>query len=112
MIYMEFQEHTIAASGVKIIMLENDQEIGHAFVYVLKNDLHEQPFAFLEDVMMAESQRGRGLGKLLVEKAVATAKARGCYKLVGTSRYSRETVHKFYEKLGFKDCGKEFRMDF
>lgn len=109
---MEFQEQEFLATGIKIIMLENGQEIGHAFVYILKNDLHEKTFAFLEDVMISEGQRGRGLGKLLVEKAVAVAKSRGCYKLVGTSRYSRETVHKFYEKLNFKDCGKEFRIDF
>jgi GNAT superfamily N-acetyltransferase len=51
------------------------------------------------------------LGGELVKAVVAEAKRLGCYKLIGTSRAERASVHAWYKNLGFKDYGKEFRMD-
>ncbi len=97
--------------AVKIIAEENGVRLGRAYLYVIFNDLHPEPFG-LFDVKVEENQRGQGLGTKLVESVIAEAKERGCYKLVGTSRYSRPKVHEWYLNLGFKDYGKEFRMDF
>ena len=43
---------------------------------------------------------------------IEEAKNQGCYKLICTSRNSKPRVHSLYEKIGFKDWGKEFRIDF
>jgi len=75
------------------------------------NSLHEAPFGLLEDVYVDESVRGSGLGTEIVNAVVTEAKGRGCYKLVATSRYARPKVHELYVRLGFKDHGKEFRID-
>lgn len=104
------QEQVPDIYGVKFVAKDNGKEVGRTFLYVLKNDLHEEPFGFLEDVFVDESYRGKGLGKQLVQAAVAEAKKFRCYKLICTSRYSGD-AHEFYKKLGFKDHGKEFRMD-
>lgn len=74
--------------------------------------MHELPFGFMEDVFIDESQRGQGLGSKLVEIVIEGARKRGCYKLICTSRYVKPKVHELYERLGFRDHGKEFRMDF
>jgi len=47
-----------------------------------------------------------------VKRVVAEAKRRRCYKLIATSRYARNRVHALYDRLGFKDHGREFRIDF
>ena len=52
------------------------------------NSLHPQPFGLLEDVYVDEASRGHGLGTEIVTAVIAEAKARGCYKLVATSRRS------------------------
>lgn len=101
-----------SASGIKFTAQEDGRAIGRAFLYILKNDLHKEPFGFLEDVFVQEDYRGRGIGKSLVRSAISEARALGCYKLICTSRTEKPQVHKFYETLGFKDCGKEFRIDF
>lgn len=98
--------------AVKITVEENGQVLGRAYLYLIKNDLHPEPYGLLEDVFVEEAARGRGLGTALVRAVVEEAKAQGCYKLVGTSRYERESVHKMYLGLGFKDYGKEFKMLF
>jgi GNAT superfamily N-acetyltransferase len=95
----------------KISLEEHGQEIGHGYLYLIKNDLHEQPYGFMEDVFVEDSFRGKGVGMQIVQALITEAKVQGCYKLIGTSRNARAKVHEFYKKLGFTDYGKEFRME-
>lgn len=99
--------------GIKLFIEENGQEVGRAYLYLIYNDLHPGvPYGLLEDVFVNESERGKGTGTKLVQAVIEEAKARGCYKLVATSRNERESVHELYKKLGFNNYGLEFRMDF
>lgn len=108
---MNIEKQSVSASGIKLFAMENGQIIGRAYLYILKNDLHPEPFGFMEDVFVEEQYRKHGIGKQLVEVLIAEAKIQGCYKLIGTSRSERPQVHEFYKKFGFQDYGKEFRMD-
>ncbi len=109
---MDKKKTTLSAEGVKITVTDAGKELGRATLYLMKNDLHDQPFGLLEDVFIDEATRGQGLGSELVQDIIAEAKDRGCYKIIATSRYARSKVHELYEKLGFTDHGKEFRIDF
>ncbi len=95
-----------------MFMEDDGREIGRAYLYILKNDLHDRPFGFMEDVFVEEEYRSQGLGAKMIEELIKTAKENDCYKLIGTSRNERPKVHALYSRLGFKDWGKEFRMDF
>src|SRR3989344_1518189 len=97
--------------AIKVTAEENGEILGRAFLYVMWNDLHEEPFGFLEDVFVEEKTRGKGVGTKLVNAAIAEAKKQKCYKIICTSRYTSAKVHDLYMKLSFKDHGKEFRID-
>jgi GNAT superfamily N-acetyltransferase len=101
----------VLASGVRFSVIHDGVEVGRAYLYLLKNDLHETPFGFLEDVFVEEGHRGSGIASALLSQVIHTARLRGCYKIVATSRHSRERVHSLYRSLGFKEYGHEFRMD-
>ncbi|MGB9675378.1 MAG: GNAT family N-acetyltransferase [Candidatus Nanoarchaeia archaeon] len=107
----KFKENEIKTNGIKIFVEKDGKEIGRCFLYFIKNDLHEKPYVLLEDVFVEENYRGEKIGTNLVKKALERAKSMGCYKIIATSRFERENVHKFYERLGFKKYGFEFRMD-
>jgi len=109
---MEIKSKNITGKGVKFYIKEGGKEIARAYLYLLTNDLHKEPFGLMEDVFVDESLRGQGIGTQLVNKVVEEAKKKKCYKLICTSRYQKPEVHRLYEKLGFKDHGKEFRIDF
>lgn len=109
---MKVNTKTVTAEGIKFSLAESDQEIARAYLYLMHNDLHKEPFGLLEDVYVAESHRGKGLGTKLVKKAIATAQEKRCYKLIATSRTSRSKVHQLYRRLGFQERGLEFRIDF
>ncbi len=107
---MEINREKIKTDGIKFAVEKDGKVVGYAYLYLIYNGLHSEPYGFLEDVFIEEAYRGQGIGGELVKEAVAEAKARGCYKIIGTSRHSRTEVHEFYKKLGFEDYGKEFRM--
>ncbi|MEI6597220.1 MAG: GNAT family N-acetyltransferase [bacterium] len=109
---MNIQQKKFNTGGIKLFIEDNGKEIAHAYLYILKNDLHKQPFGFMEDVFVDENYRSQGLGTKLVEELIKVAKENNCYKLIGTSRHEREKVHSWYLSFDFKDRGKEFRMDF
>ena len=106
-------ETTITTTGYRISYVEEGEELGHAYVYLLKNDLHGEPYALLEDVFVEREHRGRGIGGWLHEQVLQKARASGCYKLIATSRDdgTRDMVHAWYEGLGYRKYGLEFRMD-
>ncbi len=100
----------INSTAIRISLAEERKELGRAYLYVIKNDLHQSPYGLMEDVFVEELERGRGLGRELVGLVAEEAKKQGCYKLICTSRSSNEKVHELYKKLGFSEHGKEFRM--
>jgi GNAT superfamily N-acetyltransferase len=57
--------------------------------------------AQIEAVRVAASQRGRGLGRTMIEWAVAQARAAGCGVVQLTSDKRRPDAIRFYESMGF-----------
>jgi GNAT superfamily N-acetyltransferase len=108
---MKLEFEIIDTKGIKISLKENSEEVGRCFIYLIKNELHEKPYALLEDVFVKEDYRGKGFGSFLVKEAIKKAKELGCYKIIATSRFERTYVHKFYKSLGFKNWGYEFRLN-
>ena len=98
--------------GYKYEAIDNNIIIGRATLYILTNELHARPFGLLEDVYVEENSRSGGIGTILTEHVIKQAQLKDCYKLICTSRYSKPKVHKLYERVGFNDHGKEFRIDF
>jgi ribosomal protein S18 acetylase RimI-like enzyme len=57
--------------------------------------------AWIEDVVVDESARGRKVGELLTVAAIDEARRRGAKSVDLTSRPSRQAAHRLYDKTGF-----------
>jgi ribosomal protein S18 acetylase RimI-like enzyme len=57
--------------------------------------------AWIEDVVVDEPCRRRGIGEALVWAAIARASQRGAKTVDLTSRMSRQQAHRLYRRLGF-----------
>lgn len=108
---MKIQKRKINTQGIKFYIKEKNKEIARAYLYVLKNDLHEKPFGFIEDLFVDENYRGQGYGTKIIKALLKKAKRQGCYKLIANSRLDKPKVHELYKRLGFIDWGKEFRKN-
>ena len=58
--------------------------------------------AWIEDVVVGERARGRGVGEALSRAAIAEAGHRGAKNVSLTSRSSREAANRLYLRLGFQ----------
>ncbi len=56
----------------------------------------------VEDVVVDEAERGRGIARLLLEHMTQLAQERGLRTLDLTSRPSRESALRLYESVGFR----------
>lgn len=57
--------------------------------------------AWIEDVVVDEDARGRGVGRLLNEHALEIARDAGATTVDLTSRPSREAANRLYQRIGF-----------
>lgn len=59
--------------------------------------------AWIEDVVVDSAERGTGIGRALVERAVSEASARGAATIDLTSNPSRKAAHRLYRACGFTE---------
>lgn len=58
--------------------------------------------AWIEDVVVDDAARGRGVGEALNRAAIAEAAHRGAKNVSLTSRSTREVANRLYQRLGFQ----------
>lgn len=58
--------------------------------------------AVIEDVVVDESARGRGIGEALTREAIRRARELGAVTVTLTSRPQREAANRLYRRLGFR----------
>lgn len=86
--------------------------IGTCSLLVLDNLAHGgAPVGVVENVAVASTQRGHGIGRALMDHAAAYAAAAGCYKLMLSSNLQREEAHAFYQRLGYRLHGYSLSLD-
>ncbi|MCT9090391.1 GNAT family N-acetyltransferase [Streptomyces sp. ASQP_92] len=58
--------------------------------------------SIIEGVRVEKTERGSGLGTILIEWAIAESERQGCQLVQLTSDATRIDAHRFYERLGFE----------
>ena len=96
---------------IRFAVREEGREVGRGSLFLITNDLHAEPYGFVEDVFVDESCRGKGYGRQIMESIIAEARRQGCYKIIANSRADRTRAQELYRKLGFQDHSVCFRMD-
>ena len=97
--------------GMRLVVAEAEGEVvGSVVLAVLPNLTHHaMPWAQLENLIVDEAHRGRGVGRALMAWCEAAARAEGCYKLQFQSRNHRRDSHSFYRRLGYRALTVGFR---
>ena len=89
-------------SPATILLLARDADLG--IVGTLTLVLFRIPTgvrAWIEDVVVDEESRGRGVAEVLCREALNRASAAGARTVDLTSRPSREAANRLYRRLGF-----------
>ena len=100
-LYQKNPNHTI------LVALYDGIIVGTAAV-LIEYKIRGNICAHIEDVVVDNTHRGHGTGKLLIEELVKIAKHYRCYKVILDC--SEENIS-FYKKCGFKRYENCMRMD-
>ncbi|MCU0267186.1 MAG: GNAT family N-acetyltransferase [Acidimicrobiales bacterium] len=94
----------IVASPASVVLLARDGDRDGVIVGSLTLALFRIPTglrAWIEDVVVDESARGRGVGEALNRAALDRARTAGAKTVDLTSRPSREAANRLYRRIGF-----------
>lgn len=95
--------------GDRVVVADLDGKVvGLAHLHVSPTIEHERPAGKLGALVVAESHRGQGIGRLLVEAVEQEATARGCGIFFVTTAERRDDAHSFYESLGLEQTGRRY----
>lgn len=101
----------------QIIVIQHNQYdstspylIGTATIFIETKLIHNfGKVAHIEDVIVHNEFRGKGLGKLLLDKCIEIAKQNGCYKIILDCS---DDNCRFYENCGFNKKGNQMALYF
>ena len=101
-----------AMPGHELLVAEEDGVVvGTMVLLIVPNFSHGAlPWAIVENMVVVPVHRRQGIGRELMEYAIARAREAGCYKVQLLSSVKRRESHRFYKKLGFKMSAYGFRM--
>jgi GNAT superfamily N-acetyltransferase len=95
-----------------LVCFQDGNLVGSLTLHIVPNLTHRgAPYGIIENMVVDEDHRSRGIGRQLIEHAEGLAREAGCYKLSLTSNKRRKDAHRFYESLGFGRTHEAFRKD-
>ena len=89
-----------------VLVAENSagSVVGYASVHWLPYLMLAGPEGFVSELFVLESERGKGVGRDLLDAVRSQAQDRGCVRLHLVNGSNRESYQRrFYQKLGWKE---------
>jgi ribosomal protein S18 acetylase RimI-like enzyme len=96
---------SLVSSDSSVLLVARVSEQSNPIVGILTLVIYRVPTgvrARIEDVVVEQSMRGKGIGELLIKRALEMAKSAGADGVALTSNPRREAANRLYRRLGFK----------
>lgn len=105
---MDLWKRILEDENHHIIVAEAGGRIVSSCVCVIIPNLthHQQPYAFVENVVTAEDCRNRGLATACLNYAKELAEKENCYKMMLLTGSKKESTLNFYRKAGYNSEDK------
>lgn len=93
-------QEVVADKNIQLMVaVEEDRIIGMGANYIIHKIASKK--CYLEDLIVDESYRGKGVGSKLLQALIDSARAEGVRTLEFMTATHRTDAHRFYEKIGF-----------
>ena len=105
-------ERSLLYPGSEILIGVKDGEIVSTCALVVVPNLTRggRPYALIENVVTASSQRKRGFGAAVMKAAIAAAWRQDCYKVMLLTGTNDPATLKFYHDAGFEQNKTGFQI--
>jgi ribosomal protein S18 acetylase RimI-like enzyme len=89
----------------------DEQVLATADLLIVANLTHHgEPWAIVENVVVAARAHRRGIGRALMSKLIEVAEEAGCYKVQLLSGRRREAAHALYRAIGMEAVAEGFKL--
>jgi len=85
------------------LAFDGDEPVGIAVCFVGFSTFAAQPLINIHDLAVVPEYRGRGVGRLLLERVEARGRELGCCKLTLEVRADNPRAQRLYARVGFGD---------
>ena len=96
----EHLEHIVGSDSCSLLIARDGEQIVGSLTLVVF-PIPTGARAWIEDVVVDASARGKGVGEALNLRAIEIARAEGAVTVDLTSRPSREAANRLYQRIGF-----------
>jgi len=94
----------LLAPGCEALLAEKEGRVCGLLSYTVRRNLfHAGDTALIEELVVHESDRGRGVGHALMEAFLEVARARGWVEVSVSTLFDNEGATRFYRAHGFED---------
>ncbi|MGN6364439.1 N-acetyltransferase family protein [Asticcacaulis taihuensis] len=101
-----------SGENLNLLVAKSDGRIIGFATYVLhRSSWARDWYCYLEDLFVAEDQRGRGVARALIAAVAEAGKAKGAERLYWVTDEANKTAQALYEKLATKTDFIQFRRD-
>lgn len=85
-----------------IVAIENNKVVGVLISRLINRLVKKKNILFIDDLIVNEKYRSKGIGKLLIQVAINYATSKDCETVELTSYILNVNAHRFYENNGFE----------
>ena len=105
-------EHLLKdASSHFLVAAREGTPVGFIYFTIRQTILHRSPSALIDELVVAEEYRGKGVGKQLVLAAIEKCRQLGCCEVEMSTEKTNLKARKFYKECGFEERGMLFEAD-
>lgn len=87
--------------GLILVARQKNQIMGMVNLLFTVSTALGQRVALLEDLVIAPTQRGNGIGSQLLKQTIETARLHDCHRITLLTDLANESAQRFYRKHGF-----------
>jgi GNAT superfamily N-acetyltransferase len=110
-LFTRLQHYPNYTIWLAMLAVSSSQAVGTFSLLIMDSLVHSgTPAGVVEGVAVDPSFQGQGIGRQMMQHAIALCRDAGCYKMSLSTNLKREKAHAFYESLGFEKRGYSFSM--
>jgi GNAT superfamily N-acetyltransferase len=105
-------EHLLHDAGSHFLVAAREgTPVGFINFAIRQTALHRSPSALIDELVVAEEYRGKGIGNQLVLAAIEKCRQLGCCEVEVSTEKTNLQARRFYEKCGLEERGLLFEAD-